>query len=189
MRVIKVFAAGFLCIITIGCSRPDDLDLSETYFPFGMDYEWTYQYHYYGWSDGETWDIYDTFSIRVIDSLYGDAGWLFLLQGSFMGLNSPITIEGDSIAVFGEMVSLLPEANGSEGWYELGINYSGDTLNLTYRIEPYSNSCHTRTSTRVIGLGAIKEYDSYWESEYYDDAIVHTLLYFCIGDDTVWRKN
>lgn len=176
----------------IDCStwgEPGNLD--KTYFPFGMDYEWTYQYRYSGhnWDYGEEWDIYDTITVRVIDSLYGDAGWLFLLEGSFMDLKSPVEINGNEIEVFGEMIKLKPKENDSEGWYELGISYADDTLILTYIIEPYTNSCNTREVRRLIGIGAVRQYDSYWEGEYYSDAMEYTLLYFSKGGDTVWRKD
>ena len=115
-------------------------DLDTTYFPFGLGREWRYERHHYGYDSLDTWDYYDTLTIRVTDSIWIDGVLHITLDTNFALLENPIRIwESNKIEIKGYMsttVLLEPYSVSmdTEGWGEpdfiksIRVYYLMDTL-------------------------------------------------------------
>ncbi|MBD3285061.1 hypothetical protein GF359_01685 [candidate division WOR-3 bacterium] len=186
------------------------LDLDTTYFPYGLNNQWVYERHVWGYEfttypddPGRDWDYYDTVSISVNDSLFGINGWTFYLNSCFQDGNprhydgDTVNIVGNWLTVFGDYkIFLYPEETDTLG-YEDGIEviYKQDTLRLTKKTsdfeEPISFWNWRWTTSRIKGIGVIRQLyeDSYSGHGCGDEQnIEDSLLYFIKGQDTVWRK-
>lgn len=178
-----------------------DIDLDTTYFPFGLDYSWTYEnYHYHDeWMYPYPDTSYDTVTIRVVDSTFGENGWIFTLNGSFQDVGDTVSIVGNRIFVYGlEWISIIPKA----GEYDAGIEveYDADTVNVSrhtsghYLWDDYLDAYWTshRNSLRIKGVGVVfanyDRFDQFGHTGYIDIYHSSTLLYFCKGTDTIWRR-
>lgn len=182
-----------------------ELNLDTTYFPLGLNYEWAYERHLWGYDasdpdnpDPPEWDYYDTIVVRVVDSIFGSNGWEFYLEGYlFRDVGYTVYIFGNRVLVFDEeKIPFNPEATGpvdpNQG---VEIIYSSDTLNLSLKLsetwEPIGESWSERTTSRIKGIGVVAQlfeswsYGHGWEKE---SNVVDTLLYFFNGKDTVWRR-
>lgn len=203
MKKITILIA--LLTVTIqfpGCGRPDDLDLSQTYFPFGLEYEWVYERHVWGFDEPYTeyeperyaWDYYDTFSIAVTDSFLIPRGWRFeLTNEGFRDVGVSPEINGNKIEVFSDMIRLEPEEQGTEYSKKLVIAYGGDTLILSkLKSDPeyYYKWEEKEITKRIEGIGVIKQVWYDWYSgnvaAYYKH-IDDFLLWFIKTGDTVWN--
>ncbi len=207
MRVVKVFAAGFLCIITIGCSRPDDLNLAETYFPMGMDYEWTYERDDGGWGVTDfdewgypiegSWHDYDTFTVSVCDSLLITRGWEFeLVGGEFRDVGRTQIVTGYKVKVFNRKRFLEPDETDPVDPKGFQILYSDDTLVITLKDGKYCGPENMykegtdESTSRLKGIGVINQTRLSYSNGAHTtsgDYITDRLLWFCIGDDTIWH--
>jgi len=204
MKIVKVLTVGCLLFITIGCGRSDDLDLSGTYFAMGLNYEWTYERHdwWVEWppdapepNSGET---YDTFTVTVTDSSLTFRGWEFALWGegcTFRDVGSTPEIIGRKVKIFydEEKVDILPEEKSLKyGEHGLVVEYYEDTLVLTWVIEGGRSERYgiLEETKRIEGIGIVHQryYNWYWGNiaEAYE-GIDDRLLWFCIGDDTIWH--
>lgn len=179
-----------------------DLDLDTTYFPFGLDYSWTYEtysWYYYWEAPYPPEEEYDTVTITVTDSIFGESGWIFYLNGSFRDVGDTVSILGNKVFLYdSEWISINPKI----GDYDAGIavNYEDDTACISrhtsghYLWDDFLDaywSCD-RSVLRLKGIGVVFEEYSYndrWgesgEEAWYNSS---SLLYFCKGTDTIWRR-
>jgi len=184
--------------------KPEPSGLDTTYFPFGMDYEWTYEKHCWDYYGDERTDSYYTITIRVVDSNIAPGGYTFVLEGGcFYDLDcDTIKIVDEKITAFPNdpcgtsIVSLIPDT--SEARNLLSIRYRGDTLNMGYHFEMYPPDQHSYDNTdcytfRLRGVGLIDQtyFCSWWDGMGWDPGGYgshYSLLSFRKGGKVVWRR-
>ncbi|MBA7596091.1 hypothetical protein ES703_03060 [subsurface metagenome] len=186
---------------------PLELSLDSTYFPLGLDYEWTYERHSWGSHydiEGEyEWDEIDTITITVADSTREEDTWVFYLEGGAFRDGTPFSYQGDTIHIFRTQIlvfgnykiPLLPQATGPKQTNEgLEVIYEKDTLCLAlkewYSYGPVSDQTYIRSTSRLKGVGVIRQFyeDSYSGHCCGDEQnIEDRLLYFIKDGDTIWK--
>ncbi|TET21638.1 MAG: hypothetical protein E3J71_08905 [Candidatus Stahlbacteria bacterium] len=183
--------AGIVLALT-GCKKDETdktwLSLDTTYFPFGREYEWTYERYSYSMKADEIRDeSYDTFVIKVIDSTYGPEGWEFSLEGGYFR-DFP-KILGKEVVVFPYAVETillepLPGTYPGQGefsnWWKLIVEYNVDTLSLS-GIEYYGEYPREGSdliTLRLKGKGVVKQshirYDGAWTDGHNDSLLSFT---------------
>jgi hypothetical protein len=177
-----------------------ELNLDTTYFPFGLNYNWSYET--YTLHEEWTWPYpdttYDTIAWEVVDSLLLGNEWRFILQNDESFLDT-VFIRGSKIFIFGEWLPLKP-VTGNYG-SGIKVGYRKDTLYVTSHTAGSYMWDETLTAywecdqsySRIKGIGLIYE-DSYYHEVFGQNGSTWTywkssLLYFCKGTDTVWRRN
>lgn len=206
MKRLRFIAVYSLVLIIFASCQPDiadgDIDLSTTFFPFGLGYEWCYECHSSGQNDLDgwtSWNYYDTFRIAVLDSFWDGDTLLFNLSGNgFRDLKNPVRIWEDQIEVLRHGGGIYPETlsvtnpRSSKKWDgAFEIHRIKDTLKISLSTftdsdcgEPYSEN-----SARVKGIGIISQgsrWSAYGGSWY--SANSYRLLYFYNGNDTVYKS-
>lgn len=157
--------------------EPQGLDLNTTYFPFGRGYEWTYERHCWEHSDENDWDKYDTFTIRVVDSIFRDDSLIFKLEGGwFQFLDSQVKIwkankleiwqfywKVDTINVaYPQPESLYyKDLGGILGVELFKLGYNVDTL-VFYQGEDYGNYGSSRMEKHLKKIGVVYQGVSNW---------------------------
>jgi len=170
------------------------VDLDTTYFPYGLEYTWVYEFYNYGYGiSGDGGEYYDTISYIVTDSVLKTTGYVFTMTKTDSYGNEyqwEIRFFGN-LPLFRKWIPVVPNELTD---YGIDVNYSGDTLYLSdgYYLEHEGGVGYTSEgwhSHRVRGMGEISSGHGYaniahgGEEDYTD----YRLLYFIKGADTVWR--
>ncbi len=206
MKAFRLIVLCFsLAAILAGC-QPDiadgDIDLDTTYFPFGLGYEWRYEWHEWQRADDpgwESWDRYDTFTIRVIDSFWLDDTLCIELDGgTFNGLSNPVKITKNHITVLGKEIKIDPckkTTYDSDKNITYKVDFIEDTLivstaqELTY--DENVNGTTTIWTNQLKGMGAFAQGSSAtaWDWRYggWYSGFTDRLLYFYNRQDTVYK--
>jgi len=153
------------------------IDLDTTYFPFGLGYEWTYERHRWEHSDENDWDKYDTFTIRVVDSIFRGDSLIFKLEGGwFQFLDSQVEIwkankleiwqfywKVDTINVaYPQPESLYyKDLGGILGVELFKLGYNVDTL-VFYQGEDYGNYGSSRMEKHLKKIGVVYQRKGNW---------------------------
>lgn len=182
-----------------------ELDLDTTYFPLGLNYEWAYERHLWGYDasdpdnpDPPEWDYYDTIVVRVVDSIFGSNGWEFYLEGYlFRDVGDTVYIFGNRVLVFDEVkIRLHPEpVERVDPYNGVEITYSEDTLFVSdfyhQTREPVGFYSTKQIASRLKGIGVINQsyiHEAMGHGWGEGSNVVDSLLYFYNGQDTVWRR-
>lgn len=172
------------------------VNLDTTYFPYGLDYCWIYDYYnaYYWLESGG--EYYDTLTYTVVDSAFDGKIYTFTL--SVIGAEDTFETTVKIFGALGPFKSLVPVVPMESSDYGVEIEYHGDTLLMSddyYQShEPAGGDGSTgesHRSSRLRGIGKIYSSYSYetvgggGSGEEIDDR--YRLLYFIKGEDTVWK--
>lgn len=199
-----VLIAGWVFVAMLAGCEPNiahgDIDLDTTYFPFGLGYEWCYEYHdLYSKEDIYEpiyYEYWDTVVIAVTDSLWQNETLIINLSGSFLDVGDSVEIWRNKLDVFdvftgpvsyfpGDTISLIPEAQSSTGF---SVSYRGDTLLHLY--SGYNEDSYVGTgwmyTYRLRGIGVIHQ--SHGEG-HGNEGFSHDfrLLWFYNGKDTIYK--
>lgn len=173
------------------------LDLDTTFFPFGMGYEWRYETH--DWINS----LYDTTSVKVIDSFWDSDTFLFKLEGSLFFLGDIVKIRRNRVELIDwGPVPVIPDEDSIERTYSYAdtsftygrtITYIGDSLKIHSYFRKYFGWTEglkgTRDTTSILirGIGAVHQKgDLYIYGDDWED-MSYTLLWFYNGKDTVYK--
>ncbi|MEA3312619.1 MAG: hypothetical protein U9Q76_10420 [candidate division WOR-3 bacterium] len=190
------------------------LDLDTTYFPFGLEYVWTYEYYGAGDDEYGSWEEYDTVTIRVVDSSFVSNGWSFDLEGwsqqgyetgTFIDVGDPARIIGRKVLILGgRRINILPETvkevkGNDEETFTFEISYKGDTLTISSKASgwfkddsPMGGHGYNGETTisRLNNIGVVRQYKSFWEGSHSwrGSSATHTLISFSKNGKIVWRR-
>ncbi len=201
MKRLELLLAIGSVMLLISCSLFNETDLSETYFPFGLEYEWCYQrnIHESVFSNlGDGWDSFwcDTVKIQVCDSLKLEQGWRFTLRDDgFYDVGNSIDINADKITVWGLQIHLHPHAGSTtnEDGDTITISYSKDTLILTIgwidEYAPHGVEFFQYGTSRTKEIGIVKQWfeEGTFGNIAYSLSESYRLLWFYNGRDTVYK--
>jgi len=177
------------------------IDLSGTYFPYGLGFEWTYETYSFSCYKYDISESYDTFNVQVVDSFSTPEYLVFQLEYSSGSIDT-VKIFGDSISIGLTFVYpsndtfinvFNPEPNHYyTGSMTCGYYYRADTLHF-YHDENWSDGYWKLDEYRLQGIGLVKNNKGQGEGwmggdQYYEEErSINTLLFFYNGQDTVYK--
>jgi hypothetical protein len=150
-----------------------DVDLDTTYFPMGLEDEWTYQRHTWGsiqsGDSTASWDDYDTFTVTVADSFWEGRTMMIRFASDsgkpFRDLGNPAKVmDGKVLVQRWEGVTPWVNPNQPEDKWHMGVSYSGDTLNLSHSESSYGGDYiifHGEWTKRLREIGLIQQGSTY----------------------------
>ena len=199
---LSLIVLGGILLILGGCQKEEPQGLDTTYFPFGLGYEWCFERHHVGFDSWEEWDYYDTAIVKVADSFWIEDTLFFKIDSP--GLYDIMYYDkmylaklyGEKIRVFGypypgDTIALIPtEQKTGEFPYDFfEISYNEDTLHL-YSCYDWGeigiSESGVSSTSRVRGIGVIKQILNWNDYDAAKDNCSDRLLYFYNGRDTVW---